>query len=188
VTWPGGHRPAIDDRGVYPRPVQDPLPIWIAVGGNPPSAVRAGSLGLPMALAIIGGRPEQFVPFADLHRRATREAGHDPAPPLSINSHGFVAETREEAIEISYPAVSATMNRIGAERGWRPMAPQDYAAAATLRGANFVGSPNRFGLPAFYELHVWAFRNNTKGTYVDFNPAVSCDGFEAAQAHHVHGQ
>jgi probable LLM family oxidoreductase len=141
VTWPGGHRPPIDDRGVYPRPVQDQLPVWVAVGGTPESAVRAGALGLPMALAIIGGRPEQFVPFADLHRRAAHEAGHDPAPPLSINSHGFVADTREEAIEISYPAVSATMNRIGAERGWRPMAPQDYAAAATLRGANFVGSP-----------------------------------------------
>src|SRR6185503_1838130 len=141
VTWPGGHRAAIDDRGVYPRPVQDPLPIWVAVGGNPESAIRAGALGLPMALAIIGGLPERFVPFAELHRRAAREAGHDPPPPMSINSHGFLAETREEAIEVSFPAVSAMMNRIGRERGWPPMMRQDYDAAATLRGANFVGSP-----------------------------------------------
>jgi probable LLM family oxidoreductase len=141
VTWQGGHRAAIDDRGVYPRPVQDPLPIWVAVGGNPESAIRAGALGLPMALAIIGGLPERFVPFAELHRRAAREAGHDPPPPMSINSHGFLAETREEAIEVSFPAVSAMMNRIGRERGWPPMMRQDYDAAATLRGANFVGSP-----------------------------------------------
>jgi len=141
VTWPGGHRAAIEDRGVYPRPVQDPLPIWVAVGGNPESAIRAGALGLPMALAIIGGLPERFVPFAELHRRAAREAGHDPPPPMSINSHGFLAETREEAIEVSFPAVSAMMNRIGRERGWPPMMRQDYDAAATLRGANFVGSP-----------------------------------------------
>src|SRR6266516_2935956 len=76
VTWPGGHRPAIDGRGVYPRPLQDPLPVWVAVGGSPQSAIRAGALGLPMALAIIGGLPERFTPFADLHRRAAEEAGH----------------------------------------------------------------------------------------------------------------
>ena len=131
-----------DVRGVYPRPLHDPLPVWVAVGGTPESAVRTGRLGLPMALAIIGGRPEQFVPFAELHRRAAREAGHEQPPPLSINSHGFLADTKEEAIEISYPAVSAAMNRIGRERGWRPMQRQDYEAAATINGANFVGSPD----------------------------------------------
>jgi alkanesulfonate monooxygenase SsuD/methylene tetrahydromethanopterin reductase-like flavin-dependent oxidoreductase (luciferase family) len=86
-------RDGANERGVYPRPLQEQIPIWVAVGGTPESAARAGSLGLPMALAIIGGRPEQFAPFAEIHRRAAIETGHLPPPPLSINSHGFVAET-----------------------------------------------------------------------------------------------
>src|SRR5437667_5158592 len=98
VTWSGKHRPPLDGLGVYPRPLQDPLPVWVAVGGAPESAVRAGRLGLPMALAIIGGMPERFAPFAELHRRAAVEAGHEP-PPLSINSHGFVAPTSQEAAD-----------------------------------------------------------------------------------------
>jgi alkanesulfonate monooxygenase SsuD/methylene tetrahydromethanopterin reductase-like flavin-dependent oxidoreductase (luciferase family) len=98
-------------------------------------------LGLPMALAIIGGMPERFEPFAELHRRAAREAGHDPLPRLSINSHGYVAETKEAALDESYPYASDAMNRIGRERGWPPLQRPDYDAAATLRGANFVGGP-----------------------------------------------
>src|SRR5581483_346606 len=92
VTWRGGMRPPIDGRGVYPRPLRDPLPVWVAVGGSPESAVRAGGLGLPMALAIIGGLPERFTPFAELHRRAAAQASH-PRPLLSINSHGLVADS-----------------------------------------------------------------------------------------------
>jgi len=140
VTWQGRLRPPIDGRGVYPRPVQEPLPVWVAVGGSPESAARAGSLGLPMALAIIGGLPERFTAFADLHRRAAHEAGHGRLP-LSINSHGFVAESRRRAIELSYPYEASAMNRIGRERGWPPLGRADYEQAATLRGANFVGSP-----------------------------------------------
>jgi probable LLM family oxidoreductase len=140
ITWEGAHRPPIQDLGVYPRPVQERIPIWIAVGGAPESAFRAGNLGLPMALAIIGGLPERFAPFAELHRDAARQAGHDPLPALSINSHGFLAATSQEALDESFPAVSATMNRIGRERGWRPMGRGEYDAAASLRGANFVGS------------------------------------------------
>ena len=94
VSWPGGHRAAIDNRGVYPRPLQQPLPVWVAVGGAPESAVRAGMLGLPMALAIIGGLPERFVPFAELHRRAGEEAGHGRLQ-LSLNSHGYIADSAE---------------------------------------------------------------------------------------------
>ena len=143
VTWSGRHRAALTGQGVYPRPVQDPLPVWVAVGGTPESAVRAGMLGLPMALAIIGGLPERFAPFAELHRRAAREAGHDPLPALSIKSHGYIAETQAQALDEPFPYVSAAMNRIGRERGWPPMSRADYDAAATLRGANFVGSPEQ---------------------------------------------
>ena len=128
-----------DGNGVFPRPLQDPLPVWVAVGGTPESAVRAGMLGLPMALAIIGGLPEKFKPFVDLHRRGAEEAGLEP-PRLSINSHGYIAPTREEALEESFPYVSSAMNRIGQERGWSPMRRADYNTAATLRGANFVGT------------------------------------------------
>ena len=141
VTWSGRHRAAIQDLGVYPRPVQDPLPIWIAVGGSPESAFRAGTLGLPMALAIIGGMAERFAPIVQLHRDAAAQAGHDPLPSVSINSHGFIADTKEEAIDLSFPSVSEVMNRIGRERGWPPMTRADYEVSAELRGANFVGSP-----------------------------------------------
>ena len=140
VTWAGKHRPAIEGLGVYPRPVQDPLPVWVAVGGTPASAVRAGTLGLPMALAIIGGLPEQFVPMAELHREAARRAGHD-TPALSINAHGFLADTSQEAAEVAFPAFKATMDRIGRERGWAPMSREQFEASRTLRGANVVGSP-----------------------------------------------
>ncbi|HYO00165.1 MAG TPA: LLM class flavin-dependent oxidoreductase [Actinomycetota bacterium] len=143
VNWQGRFRPAIENRGVYPRPVQQPLPIWVAVGGNPRSAVRAGSLGLPMALAIIGGMPERFAPFAQMHREAAQQAGWDPAPPLSINSHGYIAETAQEAIDESFPYVAVTMNKIGKERGWAPMTHQEYSNSASLRGANFVGTPQQ---------------------------------------------
>jgi probable LLM family oxidoreductase len=143
ITWEGRFRAPLDDLGVYPRPIQDPLPIWVAVGGAPESAFRAGTLGLPMAIAIIGGMPERFAPFAQLHRDAAAQAGHDPLPAVSINSHGFIADTTQEAIEVSWPSVSTVMNRIGRERGWQPMRLEDYVASTTLRGANFVGTPDQ---------------------------------------------
>jgi len=141
VTWQGRHRAPMENVGIYPRSLQERIPIWVAVGGNPESAIRAGTLGLPMALAIIGGMPERFAPFAKLHRQAAVRAGHDHPPPLSINSHGYIADDSEQAIEESFPAVSATMNRIGKERGWTPMTRADYEQAATLRGSDFVGAP-----------------------------------------------
>jgi alkanesulfonate monooxygenase SsuD/methylene tetrahydromethanopterin reductase-like flavin-dependent oxidoreductase (luciferase family) len=131
-------RPA--ERGVYPLPVQQPIPVWIAVGGTPESAVRAGYLGLPMALAIIGGAPERFAPFAELHRRAADEAGK-PRPALSINSHGFVAETGARAADIAFPGHETMMNRIGRERGWPPLQRSDFERSRELRGALFVGAP-----------------------------------------------
>jgi probable LLM family oxidoreductase len=144
MTWSGRHRASIDDRPVYPRPVQNPFPIWVAVGGNPPSVVRAASLGLPMALAIIGGMPERFAPMVDLYRDAAKRAGHDPAKlPVSINSHGFIAEDPEEASELAFPPYVETMGRIGRERGWPPPTRAHFDGEAQLRGAMFLGSPQQ---------------------------------------------
>jgi probable LLM family oxidoreductase len=143
VSWPGTrHRAAIDDRGVYPRPLQQEIPIWVAVGGTPQSAARAGALGLPLALGIIGGLPERFAPLAQLHRRAAAEAGHEP-PRLSINSHGFIADTSQQAADDAYPAFATMMDRIGRERGWPPMSRRDFDLTTHVRGANFVGSPQQ---------------------------------------------
>ena len=140
VTWSGRLRAPIDDRGVYPRPIQNPLPVWIAVGGTPRSVARAGTLGLPLALAIIGGMPERFSQLADLHREAARQAGHAP-PPLGINSHGYIADTSQKAADESYRPFATMMDRIGRERGWPPMTREQFDASRGLRGANFVGSP-----------------------------------------------
>jgi probable LLM family oxidoreductase len=142
ITWSGKFRAPLDDVAVYPRPVQERIPVWVAVGGNPESAVRAGKLGLPMALAIIGGDPARFAIFAAIHREAASRSGH-PEPALSINSHGYIADTSQQAIDESFPAVSAMMNKIGRERGWPPMRRGEYQASAELHGANFVGSPQQ---------------------------------------------
>ena len=142
VTWKGRHRAALDDEGVYPRPVQHPLPVWIAVGGNPPSAIRAGRLGLPMALAIIGGAPERFVPLVELYRDSARKAGHDPATlPVSLNTHAFVADTAQKAADEFYPSYAHVMSKIGGERGWPPMNRAQYDVLRSPRGALAVGSP-----------------------------------------------
>ncbi|MBA2243950.1 MAG: LLM class flavin-dependent oxidoreductase [Gemmatimonadetes bacterium] len=142
VTWTGKHRPPLNDLGVYPRPVQDPLPVWIAVGGTPQSIVRAGTLGLPLALAIIGGAPERFASLVELYRESARRAGHDPARlPVGINSHGFIADSSQQAADEAFSPFATTMDRIGRERGWPPMTREGFDASRTLRGANFVGSP-----------------------------------------------
>ena len=142
VNWRGSHRPSIPNRGVYPRPVQDELPVWIAVGGTPQSAYRAGALGIPMALAIIGGEPARFKPFADLHRRGAAENGNKKQP-LSINSHGFIADSSQEALDTAFPAFKVTMDKIGKERGWPPMTRGQFEASTSLKGANVVGSPQQ---------------------------------------------
>ena len=144
ITWAGEHRPTIDDRAVYPRPVQDPIPVWLAVGGTPQSVVRAATLGLPMALAIIGGAPERFKPVVDLYRDTASRAGHDPETlPLSINSHGFLADDAADAAEIAFPPFAETMTRIGRERGWPPASRTQFDAEAELSGALFLGSPQQ---------------------------------------------
>jgi probable LLM family oxidoreductase len=143
VTWSGRHRAPIEGRAVYPRPVQDPLPVWIAVGGTPRSVARAGHLGLPLTIAIIGGEPARFAPLADLYRQAGTEAGHDPAGlRVSINSHTYVAETSQRAADEYFPAYAVMMNRIGRERGWAPMTRAQFDALRGPDGALMVGDPD----------------------------------------------
>ncbi len=143
ISWPGSaHTHRIDGCGVYPRPVQDKLPIWRAVGGSPQSVARAGALGLPMALAIIGGEPARFAPLFDLYRKSAAQVGRDPASlKTSLNVHGFVAQTSQQAADIIYPAQAEVMNRIGRERGWGPTSRAQFDAARGPKGAQFVGSP-----------------------------------------------
>lgn len=140
INWQGKNTRSIDNLGVYPRPYQEKLPVWRAVGGTPRSAYEAGAMGMPMAIAIIGGQPAQFKQMADLHRRAAQEY-NQPKPALSINSHGFIADTTQEAADIAFPAFKTTMDKIGKERGWPPMSRQQFDASITLKGANVVGSP-----------------------------------------------
>lgn len=143
VTWTeGNHRAPLEGQGVYPRPVQQPLPVWVAVGGTPESAARAGALGLPMALAIIGGQPERFAPFVQIFRDAATRGGHDAAAlPVGINSHGYVADDAKQAAEEYYPAYASVMNAIGQERGWPPLTRSAFDASIGLRSHLFVGSP-----------------------------------------------
>jgi probable LLM family oxidoreductase len=156
VTWSGKHRAALEDQSIYPRPHQDKLPIWIAVGGTPSSAVRAGMLGLPMSLAIIGGEPARFAPFADLYRESGRRADHDPATlPLSINSHGFVADSMEQAIDESFPAHKLMMDRIGRERGRPPATRQQFEAGASLRGHLVIGNPEQVAEKILFQQEIF---------------------------------
>jgi probable LLM family oxidoreductase len=142
VTWSGKFRPPLQGLGVYPRSQQQPLPVWVAVGGSPDSVARTAQLGLPMALAIIGGQPERFAPFVQLYRDVAREAGHDPSKTkVSINSHGFIADTSQQAAEEHYPYMQALMSKIGRERGWPPMSRAQFDADRGPRGHLLLGSP-----------------------------------------------
>ena len=143
ITWSGTFRASLNNLGIYPRPVQEKLPIWVAVGGTPESVVRAASLGMPMALAIIGGMPERFAPYLELYREASKEYGFDPNTiPLSINSHGFIADNAQDAIDEYYPFATYTMNKIGRERGWAPSTQEQLEKQRLLRGSDFVGTPD----------------------------------------------
>ena len=144
IEWSGQHRSALSGQGVYPRPLQEPLPVWIAVGGTPQSVVRAATLGLPLALAIIGGSPERFVPFVQLYRETATRVGRDPAAlPVSINSHGFIADTAMQAADDAFPPFAEMMGRIGRERGWPPPSRRQFDAEISPRGALFVGDPQQ---------------------------------------------
>jgi probable LLM family oxidoreductase len=143
VTWKGRFRAPLEDQPVYPRPVQTPLPVWIAVGGTPQSVIRAAMLGLPMALAIIGGSPARFVPYTELYRDTWQKAGHDMSKiQLSINSHGFIADTTAAAAEAAFPPYMTQMGKIGRERGWPPPTRHQFDAERSAQGAVFIGDPS----------------------------------------------
>jgi probable LLM family oxidoreductase len=143
VTWSGRHRAPLNNQAVFPR-TPNKIPIWVAVGGNPPSAIRAGSLGLPMALAIIGGMPERFLPFVELFRQAARQAGHDSEKlPVGINTHGYVADTSQAAADEFFPSYAAQMTHIGRERGWPPTTRTQFDAGLNLRAHLAIGSPEQ---------------------------------------------
>lgn len=141
VTWSGKFRPALKNQPIYPRPLQDPMPVWLGVGGTPESFVRAGMLGLPLMVAVIGGETHRFRPLVDLYRKAGAQAGYAPEQlKVGLHSLGYVASTTEEAVEGFYPGYASSMTRIGKERGWPPMTRGRFEAQAGDTGALLVGS------------------------------------------------
>jgi len=143
VQWSGKHRPALTGQGVYPRPLQNPLPIWLGVGGTPESFVRAGTLGLPLMVAIIGGETRRFRPLVDLYREAGRRAGFSPDRlKVGVHSLGYVAATAQQAADDFFPGYARAINTIGKERGWGPMTRAQFEAQLTPNGALLVGTPD----------------------------------------------
>jgi probable LLM family oxidoreductase len=143
VYWSGEYRPTLNGQGVYPRPLQNPLPIWIGVGGTPESFVRAGMLGLPLMVAIIGGETRKFRPLVDLYREAGRRAGHSPDRlKVGVHSLGYVAENTQEAVDDFYPGYARTMTEIGKERGWPKMTRASFDSQRGTQGALLVGDPD----------------------------------------------
>ena len=158
INWTGKHRASIKNLGVYPRPYQEKIPIWVAVGGTPQSAIRAATLGLPMAVAIIGGSPAQFGPFVKLYRDTAKKAGTDLNKiKVGINSHVFIAEDSKTAADVFYPSYADTMSRIGRERGWSSMNRQQYELMRTKQGALLVGSPDEVIEKMLYEYEIFKY-------------------------------
>lgn len=142
ITWSGKFRPALNGQAIYPRPVQPQIPIWLGVGGTPESFARAGMLGLPLMVAIIGGETHRFRPLIDLYREAGRRAGHAPEKlQVGLHSIGYVANTTQEAHEDFYPGYAEIFTKIGRERGWPPVTRAQFNALAGPTGALLVGGP-----------------------------------------------
>ena len=142
VHWSGKYRPDLTGQGVYPRPLQNPLPIWLGVGGTPESFIRAGMLGLPLAVAVIGGETHRFRPLVDLYREAGRRAGHSPDQlNVALHSLGYVAESTQQAADDFYPGYARAFNKIGRERGWHRVTRADFDAQRGPRGALIIGDP-----------------------------------------------
>ncbi|WP_148685323.1 LLM class flavin-dependent oxidoreductase [Candidatus Nitrosocosmicus hydrocola] len=143
ITWSGKYRPNLNGQGVYPRPLQNPLPVWIGVGGTPESFVRAGILGLPLMVAIIGGKTHQFRPLIDLYREAGKQAGHSPDKlKVGIHSLGYVADKTQDAIDDFFPGYAHTMTEIGKERGWPKMTRESFDIQNSSNGALVIGDPH----------------------------------------------
>ncbi|HTH66326.1 MAG TPA: LLM class flavin-dependent oxidoreductase [Gemmatimonadales bacterium] len=143
VHWNGRFRPALTGQGVYPRPLQKPLPIWVGVGGTPQSFVRAGTLGLPLMVAIIGGETRRFRPLVDLYREAGKRAGHSPERlKVGMHSPGYVAASTKQAVDDFYPGWAKAVSDIGRERGWPPMTRRDFEAQIGPEGALMIGNPD----------------------------------------------
>lgn len=146
VTWSGKFRPALRDQAVYPRPLQPEIPIWLGVGGTPESFVRAGHLGLPLMVAVIGGETHRFRRAVDLYRAAGAQAGHAPEKlKVGLHSLGYVARSREEAVNDYFPGYAKTFTRIGRERGWPPVSRERFDAQNGPTGALLVGDPDEVG-------------------------------------------
>ena len=142
VHWSGKHRAALTGQGVFPRPVQEKIPIWLGVGGTPQSFARAGALGLPLMIAIIGGEPHRFRPLVDLYREAGRRAGHNPESlKVGIHALGYPADTDQQASDDFYPGYAEAFTKIGRERGWPPVTRQQFEALRRPKGALLVGDP-----------------------------------------------
>jgi probable LLM family oxidoreductase len=142
VTWSGRHRPALTEQGVYPRPLQNPLPIWLGVGGTPQSFIRAGALGLPLMVAIIGGEPHRFRPLIDLYREAGKRSGHAPEKlKVGIHALGYVADTDQQASDDFFPGYAEAFTKIGRERGWPPVTRNQFEALRRPTGALMVSDP-----------------------------------------------
>ena len=144
IHWSGRHRAALTGQGVYPRPVQNPLPVWLGVGGTPASFVRAGTLGLPLMIAIIGGEPHRFRPLVDLYREAGRRAGHPPEQlRVGVHALGYVAKTSADAGDDFFPGYAQAFTEIGRERGWPPVTRAHFEALRAPQGALIVDDPER---------------------------------------------
>ena len=158
INWKGKHRAALQGQGVYPRAFQRTLPIWVAVGGTPASAVRAAKLGLPLTLAIIGGSPDQFVPFIQLYKETWVKAGRDIHElQLGINNHVFIGEDDKAVGDLFYPYYAEMMNRIGRERGWSPLARQQFEYSRSPKGALMVGGVQQVIDKILYEHELFGF-------------------------------
>lgn len=152
VTWKGKHRAPINNLGIYPRPFHDKLPIWVAIGGTPASVQRAAKLGLPLTIAIIGGKPEQFGPYTDFYRDEYAKAGHDISKlEICINSHAFIADDSQQAADEFFPVYASVMSRIGRERGWPPTTREQFEFMRSPKGALLVGSPQQVIDKILYE-------------------------------------
>jgi alkanesulfonate monooxygenase SsuD/methylene tetrahydromethanopterin reductase-like flavin-dependent oxidoreductase (luciferase family) len=140
VNWSGRFRPPLRDQGIYPRPDQDPLPVWVGVGGTPQSIVRAAERGLPVALAIIGGDPARFSVLADLHRRTLVDSGYETSKvPLAVHAHGFIGDQSDSAADAYFPSYARAMTRIGRERGWGPMTREAFDMMRSTGGSLVLG-------------------------------------------------